>query len=246
MQHELRSEARYFVVTPVAAEIGGINADLVDLSTRGARLQTAERQKAGSTVALTLRTGGVSIATTATIVWCEIAALAFSDEESDRYLCGVTFSDSLSVFRHLIEDLTDSKAALPIEDSRASQRYRVIAPLTASFSDLSPLRVLHVSIRGARVLTPQLLVPGASGRLRFTINGNDTHVWLPATVVWSRPAERKGRFEAGLRIVDAEEWLRTVIDELSLREGIVIETDSLRRKFNPFASKPSSGLVALR
>lgn len=246
MQQDARTEARYFIVTPVAAQIAGMNADVVDLSTKGARLQVTSHVRPGTAVELAMRTGGVSIATMATVVWCEIAALAFSDEESDRYLCGVTFAHPLSVIGHLIEDLVAAKSAMPITDSRASQRYRVIAPVTASFADLPSLRVLDVSIRGARVLTPELLEPGASGRLRFMINGDDTHVWLPATVVWSRPAERKGRFEAGLRILDADEWLTAIIDELMLREGVAIETDGLRRKFNPFLTKPLSGLVALR
>ncbi len=223
MQQELRSEARYFVVTPVAGEIGGVNADLVDLSTRGARLQTTRRLDPGSMAELTLRTGGVSIATPVTIVWCDVAALAFSDDESDRYLAGVMFSDSLAVIRNLIDDLVASKAALPVADSRSSQRYRVIVPLTASFCDLAPLRVLDLSIRGARLLTPEQMQPGTSGRLRFTVEGRDMHVWLPATVVWSRPAERQGLFEAGLRIGDAEEAVRAIIYELSLRNGVVID-----------------------
>ncbi|HSP33764.1 MAG TPA: PilZ domain-containing protein [Thermoanaerobaculia bacterium] len=246
MQHDQRVEPRFFVVTPVAAEIAGVNADLVDLSTRGARLQVTQQLKSGTSVPLTLRAGGVSMATPATVVWCDIAALAFSDEESDRYLCGVTFTESLSMIRHLIDDLVAAKAAMPITESRLSDRYRVIAPLTASFGEYGSLRVLDLSIRGARVLTPQMLPAGMSARLRFTIDQTDTHVWLPATVVWSRPAERKGRFEAGLRIDDAEAWLQSVIDELSLRNGVAIETDSLRRKFNPFAAKPVAGLVALR
>ena len=48
---------------------------------------------------------------------------------------------------------------------------------------------------------------------------------------------REGRFEAGLRIVDAEDWLKTVIDELALRDGVTIELDSLQRKFDPFTAK---------
>ncbi|HSP15734.1 MAG TPA: PilZ domain-containing protein [Thermoanaerobaculia bacterium] len=246
MGRELRSESRYFIVTPVAAEINGVHADVVDLSTRGARLQVTRRLAIGNIVPLTLRSGAVTIATSASVAWCDVAALALDDEESDRYFCGVTFVESIAMIRHLIEDLVETKAALAIEDSRAADRYRVIVPLTASFADLPSLRVLDISIRGARVITPRLLQAGSSGRLRFTINGNDTHVWLPAGVVWSRPAERKGRYEAGLRITDAEEWLRTVIDELALRDGVILETDSLRRKFDPFTVHPVAGLVALR
>lgn len=246
MSSDLRTEGRYFVVTPLPAEVEGVNADIIDISTRGARLQMTERLEVGRRVAFTLRTGDAAIHTPAAVVWCDVAALALHDEESDRYFCGVAFDNSLSLIRHLITDLLTAHAAIPIEESRLAERYRVMASLTASFGELASLRVLDLSIRGARLTTPVLLQPGSSGRLRFTISDNDTHVWLPATVMWSRSAQRKGRFEAGLRIIDGEDWLRTVIDELSLRDGVAIETDSLRHKFDPFAAHPVSGLVGLR
>jgi hypothetical protein len=243
---DVRTEARYFLVTPVAAEINGLNADIIDLSTRGARLQLTHRMAIGNIVPFALRTADRTVATSASVIWCEVAALALDEEESDRYFCGVAFVESTPQIAELIRTLLESKAALPIEESRMNDRYRVMAPLTASFADQGSLRVLDISIRGARVLTPSLLQPGSSGRLRFTVDGNDTHVWLAATVVWARPAGRKGRYEAGLRISDAEEWLRTVIDELALREGVVMDEDSLRRKFDPFAIHPVPGVVALR
>jgi hypothetical protein len=246
MNPELRTERRYFVVTPFAAEVAGSRADLVDLSGRGARLQVTKQLQPGTPVALKLPVGSGTVELSATPVWCEMAALAISDEEMDRYLCGVTFETTQPEVRQLIDELLASGAAIPIEEGRGDDRFRVIAPITASFANLSSLRVLDLSIRGARVMTPALLATGASGRLRLTINGNDTPVWLPATVMWSRPAERKGRFEAGLRITDAREFLRIIIDELAMGDGVVIETDSLRRKFDPFAVHPVPGLVAVR
>jgi PilZ domain-containing protein len=246
MGRELRTEARYFIVTPVAANIDDIHADVVDLSTHGARLQVTHRPPLGKIVPFSLRSGPVTISTTAVSIWCDVAAFALDDEGADRYFCGVAFVESIGMMRYLIEELVDTKAALPIEDCRAPDRYRVVSSIAASFADLPSLRVLDLSIRGARLITPTLLEPGSSGRLRFSIDGNDTHVWLPATVAWSRPAERKGRFEAGLRISDAEEWLRTVIAELALRQGVVLETQTLRRKFDPFAVKPVAGLLAVR
>src|SRR5712691_2281286 len=87
MRHELRTEARYFVIAPMAADIDGDNADVVDLSTKGARLQVTRSLTIGQEVPFTLRTGDVSIAVSATIIWCEIAALAMHDEGIDRYLC---------------------------------------------------------------------------------------------------------------------------------------------------------------
>ena len=245
MSHDLRTEARYFIVTPLDAELGGINADVVDISTRGARLQVTQRVQPGREMPFALRMADATIETVATPVWCDVAAFSLRDDELDRFFCGITFNHSVSLIKHLIDDLVAARTAVPIAENRANDRYRVIAPLTASFADLGSLRVLDISIRGARVTTPALLEAGTSGRLRFTINGNDTHVWLPATVVWSKPAQRKGRFEAGLRITDAEHWLKIVIDELALRDGVVIDADGLRRKFDPFVAKPVSGLVGV-
>lgn len=245
MPHDLRTELRYFAITPIPAEIGGTNADLVDISTKGARLQVTRSLIVGQEVQFTLRTGDAAIATSATVIWCEVAALAMQEEESDRYLCGISFARSLVMLRQVIEELVAAKSMIVIEEIRSTERYRVIAPLTASFGGRASLRVLDLSIRGARILIPQRLNSGTTASLRFSINGVNTPVDVPATVVWCRPAERKGRFECGLRIVDAEEWLRTVIDELALREGVVIETDSLRRKFDPFAVKPIPGLVPI-
>ena len=246
MHRDLRTERRYFVITPLPAEMGGVNADVIDISTRGARLQVTERIDLNRPMTFMLKTKDAAIETVASAVWCDVAAFALHDEELDRYFCGITFDHSVSIIRHVISDLVESHTAVPIEESRNSDRYRVIAPLTVSFAETADLRVLDLSIRGARLSTPTLLRPGTSGRLRFSINGAETHVWLPATVMWSRSAQRKGRFEAGLRIVEAEDWLKTVIDELALRDGVVIETDSLQRKFDPFTAKPVSGLVGLR
>lgn len=246
MRNNLRTEARFFVVTPVAAEFDGGNADVVDLSTRGARLQLTAKKKPGKTAALTVESGTTPISAPATVVWCEIAALALSDEESDRYLCGVKFPEEMRGLDQLIDDLVISKAALPIVDNRSMERYRVIAQLTASFCDVPDLRILDLSIRGARLMTPRLLDRSVFGRLRFAIDENEEHVWVPATVVWARAADRKGRYEAGLKIDGAEDRLRAVINELAKRKGIAIEMDSLRRKYDPFARKRISGLVPLR
>ena len=245
MRHELRTEERYFVIAPIAAEIDGGNAEVVDLSTKGARLQVTRSLTTGQAVPFNLRTGDVSIAVSATVVWCEIAALSMHDEEFDRYLCGIAFPRSMSVIRHVIDELVAARSAVPIEEIRSADRYRVVKPMTASFASYSSLRVLDLSVCGARINTPQLLAPGMTAPLRFFINGIESPVDLQATVMWARPAERRGRFECGLRITEAEEWLRTVIEELAMRDGVVIEADTLRRKFDPFTMKPLAGLVAI-
>ncbi|HEX9161576.1 MAG TPA: PilZ domain-containing protein, partial [Thermoanaerobaculia bacterium] len=102
MKFDLRSEARYFVVTPLAAEIDGVNADVVDISTRGARLQVTQPVGIGRLVPFTLRAENSGVVTTASVIWCEMAALSLHDDELDRYFCGVTFEQSLAAIRELI------------------------------------------------------------------------------------------------------------------------------------------------
>lgn len=246
MNLDQRGERRYFVVTPLPAEVNGLNADVVDISLAGARLQVTERFRTGQPLKFVLKTREASIEINASLIWTEVAALSLHDEESDRYFCGIAFEHPVAVIGQVISNLVSSKSAIPIEESRTRDRYRVIAPITASFAEQAELRVLDLSIAGARISTPTLLIPGMSGRLRFTINGSDTHVWLPATVMWSRSAQRKGRFEAGLRIGQAEQWLKGIIDELVMRGAVAIDTDSLQRKFDPFAARPLAGVVSLR
>jgi len=63
MNCDLRSERRYFVITPLPAEIGGVNADVVDISTKGARLQITEKIEVGRPMNFLLRTKEAAIET---------------------------------------------------------------------------------------------------------------------------------------------------------------------------------------
>src|SRR5438105_15108673 len=104
MPRESRTEPRYFAITPIPAEIDGNNADLVDISTTGARVQTIHNLSVGQEVRFMLRMADASVETTGMVVWSELAALAMHDEEFDRYFCGVSFAKSVSLIRKLIED----------------------------------------------------------------------------------------------------------------------------------------------
>jgi hypothetical protein len=245
MNRDQRSAPRYFLDEPLPALLDGLSADVVDISVKGARVQLKAPVPKGASVSFTINAGGGSLVISATVLWCDLGAFSLSDDESDRYLCGVAFEHPVSMVGHLIEDLVANDAATVIEECRNNERYRVTAQLTASFAGLSGARVLDLSIRGARLTLPAQLKMGTTATLRFHFNGRETPVDLNATIVWSRAAERKGRYEAGLRIDGDEDWLRTVIDELTLRNGVEMERDSLDRKFDPFALRPVAGVLAL-
>lgn len=241
METDLRTATRYFLHQTIPAELGGMRADIVDLSVKGARLQLTEGVAVGMTLPFSMK----AVMTNASVLWCEMAAISLSDEESDRYLCGVSFERSLPVIGHLLANLVADGSAVVMEESRVAERYRVSAPMTASFDQTSGARVLDISVRGTRLGTATRMRVGTSGIIRFRLNDQDLPVDLPATVMWSRPAERIGRFETGLRIDGGEDWLRAVIDELSLQEQVTVDPKSLHRKFDPFAAHPVSGLVGL-
>ena len=245
MNDDKRSAPRYFLVTPMQATIDGFSAEIVDLSTGGARLQTMHPVAAGSHLPIAIPVDGASISIVARVLWCDLAALSLDDEESDRYHCGSEFQSAPAILRHVISDLVANHAAIAIEDVRMTQRYRVTANLAALLSAWPAARVLDISVKGARIGTAAAMSPGTRSALRFTLNGTEMPVDVHATVVWSRPAERKGRFEAGLKIEGSEEWLQAVIEELSLRGGAVLEMNTLRRKFDPIAARHTPGLVSM-
>ncbi len=243
MDSDLRTAPRYFLVTPLPAMVNGRNADVIDLSVKGARLQLTESLAAGAMLPFSLEAGGASVVTSGLVLWCELAAISLTDDESDRYYCGMAFDRPLSVVGHLIDDLLADGSAIPMEESRNGDRFRVNAPLTAIFDGLTSARVLDISLRGARIGTPRLLEVGVTSSIRFKISGREMPVDVSATVVWARPSERVGRYEAGLRIDGGEDWLRVVIDELSLRNEVIVEPKTLERKFNPLVAHPTTGLL---
>jgi hypothetical protein len=245
MNDDKRTARRYYLLTPMQATIAGVEADIIDLSTGGARLQMTSSVVPGAHLPVTIPVAGATISVLARVLWCDLAALSLDDEESDRYQCGIEFQAAPAILRHVINDLVSEQAAIAIEDVRRSQRYRVTANLAAVITSWPSARVLDISVKGARIGTAAPMAPGTKAPMRFTLNGTVMPVDVHALVVWSRPAERKGRYEAGLMIDGSEEWLQAVIEELSLRGGAVLELNTLRRKFDPIASRQMPGLVGI-
>ena len=113
--------------------IGELEVSVVDLSIKGARLQVTEPVPLGAVVPLIIWADERTVTTKATVLWCQLVALSMNDEEMDRYLCGVMFEKVVPEISDVIEELMGSGDALPIEDARNVERYRITAPLTANF-----------------------------------------------------------------------------------------------------------------
>jgi hypothetical protein len=243
MATDFRTVPRYFVMSALPARFGNVDAQIVDLSVRGARLHLTQPFTIGSTLPLTLQTGAGLVSAQATVSWCRMAALALDDIENDRYLVGIMFDCEQPAMLRVIDDLIAAEQAMRIEDARGTERYEITAQLTGSFGMHSPVRLLDLSIRGARIGTDRVVPPGTTAPLRFRIQRK--HIDVNAEMVWCRASDRRGGFECGLRIEGEESLLRQVIAHLCTQNQARIDLNSLRRKFDPMHGEKQSGLLAL-
>src|SRR5581483_8142720 len=117
MASDFRTVPRFFMMTALPATIGGAEANVVDLSVRGARLQTTLPFVIGATLTFVLQAENATVSAEATVTWCRMAALALDDLESDRYLCGVMFDREVPSIRQVIDDLMRRELAMRIEDA---------------------------------------------------------------------------------------------------------------------------------
>jgi hypothetical protein len=243
MPTDFRTVPRYFVTGTLSATFGNLAASIVDLSVRGARLHMTQPFTIGSSLRFIVEAAGQRICVQSTVSWCRMAALALDENETDRYLIGIMFDSEQPAATKVIEDLVAAEQAMRIEDARDTERYEITAQLTGSYGMHSPIRLLDLSIRGARIVTDRQVADGTTGPLRFRIDRKNIDV--NAVMVWCRPSERRGGFECGLRIEGEESLLRQVIAHLCTHNQARVDLQSMRRKFDPMHGEKQPGLLAL-
>jgi len=243
MATDFRTTPRYFIMSALPATLGDVEVNVVDLSVRGARLQLTQPFAIGATLLFVLRTESATVSSRVTVSWCRMAALALDEAECDRYLCGIMFDEEQSAVMKIVEGLLAREMAMRIEDARATERYEITTPLTGSFGMQSPVRILDLSIRGARIASDRPVPVGTAAALRFRVERK--HIDVHAEMVWCKPAERRNGFECGLRVQGEEALLRQVIAQLCTHNQARIDLHSLRRKFDPLHGEKQSGLLSL-
>ena len=243
MPTDFRTVPRYFVTGGLSATFGDCPASIVDLSVRGARLHMTQPLTIGSTLQFVLEASAERINAAATVSWCRMAALALDENESDRYLIGIMFDVEQPAATKVIESLVAADQATCIEDARDAERYEITTQLTGSYGMHSPIRLLDLSIRGARIATDRQVPAGTVGPLRFRIDRK--HIDVNATMVWCRASQTRGGFECGLRIEGEESLLRQVIANLCMNNHARVDLQSMRRKYDPLQGEKQPGLLSL-
>jgi len=164
-----------------------------------------------------------------TVLWSQIDDLGFESGE-DRYMAGVEFDGTPDSVGKLIERLLATHNAIPVEDARGSDRYRISVPMTGIFGILQ-IGVLDLSIRGARISLPYFIRVGTVSPFAFQVDSEGGPIEVLGTVAWCIGTPSSG-FEAGIKIINEEERLRSAIHRLCMRDEARIDLHSLRRKFH--------------
>ena len=205
----------------------GNPARILDLSSKGARLEMVHPLESGKQYYLEIP-GGITVQVTA--LWSELDSINI-EMIHDTYLIGVTFERPSRVVSALIDELLGRDAAMRIEDFRSCDRYRITAPITATFGQSTPVSLLDLSLRGARIASAHRIGVGSTEHLRFQIDGESGPIDVAGRVVWTT-AGQHGEMHAGVAIVGEDEKMREVIHALCVSGEARIDLDSLRRKFD--------------
>ena len=224
----LRSVPRYFLIPPLFGSAGRESVRIIDLSLRGARLELNAPLPVGTRQRLVITTAHGVVDEPVTVLWSQIDDLSV-DEDADRYVAGVELENPSDAVGELIERLLLSHSAVPIEDARGADRFRLSVPMTGVFSTMQA-EVADLSIRGARIILREFVRVGMVSPFAFQVDAATGPVEVMATVVWCLGSLKDG-FETGLKIDGEEERMRPAIHRLCMRDEARIDLHSLRRKF---------------
>ncbi|HKB79127.1 MAG TPA: PilZ domain-containing protein [Thermoanaerobaculia bacterium] len=225
----LRSIPRYFLIPPLFATAGRESVRVVDISLRGARLELNAPLPVGSRQRVVIATTNGTVDEEVTVLWSQIDDISV-DGDVDRYVAGVEFESRPGTVGELIEKLLVNREAVPIEDSRTADRFRLSVPMTGVIG-MMQARVVDLSIRGARIALRQFTPVGTITPFAFQVDAAGGPLEVMATVAWCIGTAKEG-YEAGLKIDAEEERMRAAIHRLCMRDEAQIDLHSLRRKFD--------------
>lgn len=231
MRRDLRTVPRFFMNPPIPAFANNRAARVIDLSVEGTRLELVEHLEPGESVFVAIHWRQHEVTVPAKVLWCELESMLL-DMVHDRYIAGLAFERRSGGVDALVNELLSREAAMLIEDFRNFDRYRLIATLSGSFGEVSPVAVADISLRGARIITNEPIGVGVSDHLRFHVDETLGTLDVLGRVNWSAPSNVPRMYNAGLLITGHDDAMREAINSLSTRGDARIDIDSLRRKFD--------------
>jgi hypothetical protein len=217
----LRTSERFLLEPPISAQFGASPVAVCDISAKGARFRHGQPLEMGQKSVLRLAIEGrpAPLNLEAVVVWTQL-----DDATRGRFVSGVRTYAPADLVDGMLGHLRQTRRANRIEDLRSTDRFDLSPLLDGSWNGFAA-RVENLSARGARIETPNQLVAGTTGRLRFMT------IEVTATVAWSAVKSVSPlAYRNGLAIGEKSEQLRLAIGQLCEQGRAALDTHSLSLK----------------
>ena len=223
----LRTNERYLIHPPLAAQFGSNVVSVCDISLKGARFKHTNPLEMGHKAVLRLVIDGrpSPALQEAVVVWTE-------DDVTlpGKYISGVrTYATPESV-QALLRLLQVSGRITRIEELRSSDRFYITPGLEARWN-AQRVSIEDLCARGARIGAAAAFDTGASGLLEFILPAENNGISVKTQVVWSSvKAVDPVKHRAGLTIAGKADHLRLAIGHLCESGRATLDTRSLALK----------------
>jgi hypothetical protein len=223
----LRTVERYLLDPPVAAQFGGSQVLVTDISVKGARFRHAQPVELGQKSVLQLSIEGrpqvASIE--AVVVWTKV-----DSSGKARFVSGVRTYAEAPLIDDVLAHLRTSKRTTRIEEMRSTDRFDVLTPIEGTWRT-EPVQIENLSARGARIETMRRLPVDSSGVLTFDLPRANVSISVDAKVAWSAmKSVDPSTFRNGLYIDEKPELMRLAIGHLCEDGRATLDTISLGLK----------------
>jgi len=223
----LRTNDRFLIAPPLAAQFGPNIVSVVDISIKGARFKHTQQLEMGSKGVLRLVIEGraTPVAVEAAIVWTEADSV-----RTGKFISGVRIYAALEPIEVLLRSLQAAGRITRIEEMRGSDRFFVDPNLEARWND-ERVAIEDLCARGARIGGMAQFNKGAAGVLQFRLPSVSDDIAIKTQVVWSSvKAIDPVKHRAGLTIAGKADHVRLAIGRLCESGRATIDTHSLALK----------------
>jgi hypothetical protein len=223
----LRTNERFLIEPPLAAQFGPVVASVCDISIKGARFRHARALEMGKKAVLRIVIDGrpSPVSVEAVVVWTEA-----DQTHKGKFISGVRTYAPSEMMEGLLRSLHASGRITRIEELRSSDRFYIDPNLDARWNDERVL-VEDLCAHGARIGSSSRLDAGMPGVLQFMLPKDADGISVKTQVVWSSlKAVDPVKHRAGLAIAGKADQIRLAIGRLCESGRAVIDTHSLGLK----------------
>jgi hypothetical protein len=223
----LRTNERFLIEPPLAAQFGSGVVSVLDISVKGARFRHAHSLEMGHKSVLRLVVDGrpSPLRLEAVVVWTET-----DPTTKGKFISGVRTYAAPESVQTLLRTLQASGRITRIEELRSSDRFYVKPNLEARWNE-ERVSIEDLCAHGVRIGAAAKLDAGTPGVLQFRLPAETDGIAVKTQVVWSSvKSVDPVKHRAGLAISGKSDQVRLAIGHLCESGRATIDTRSLGLK----------------